>query len=124
MNISYFAHMNTMDYRRRLKLELTELKYFIAVVEHGSFSKAASNIFVSQPTISRTVKTLEKKLNVALLERSTRRLILTDAGKLVYEQGKKIIGATNELNVLLDDLMDQPSGDIRIGIPPLIGTLF
>src|SRR5699024_8526069 len=59
-----------------------------------------------------------------LLERSTRRLILTDAGKLVYEQGKKIIGATNELNVLLDDLMDQPSGDIRIGIPPLIGTLF
>lgn len=105
-------------------MDLTELKYFAAVVEHGSFSKAASHIFVSQPTLSRTVKNLEKELNVALLERSTRRLILTDAGKLVYDQAKKIIGATNDINVLLDDLMDHPSGEIKIGIPPLIGTLF
>lgn len=105
-------------------MELSDLKYFTAVVEQGSFSKAAAHIFVSQPTLSRTVKNLEKKLGVALLERSTRKLILTDAGKLVYEQAKKIIGATNELTVLLNDLMDHPSGEIRIGIPPLIGTLF
>lgn len=105
-------------------MELTELKYFTAVVDYGSFSKAASHIFVSQPTLSRTIQNLEKKLKVQLFERSTRTLILTDAGKLVYEQAKKIIEATNEIHTLLDDLMDRPSGEIKIGIPPLIGTLF
>lgn len=105
-------------------MEFSDLKYFTAIVEHGSFSKASAHIFVSQPTLSRTVKNLEKKLNVSLFERSTRKLILTDAGKLVYEQAKKIIGATNELYVLLEDLMDHPTGEIKIGIPPLIGTLF
>lgn len=105
-------------------MELTELKYFTAVVDHGSFSKAASQIFVSQPTLSRTVQTLEKKLKVQLFERSTRTLILTDAGKLVYEQAKKIIESTNEIHILLEDLMEHPTGEIKIGIPPLIGTLF
>lgn len=105
-------------------MELKELEHFIAVVDYGSFSKAAANIYVSQPTLSKSIKKLESKLKVKLFERSTRKLILTDAGNLVYKQANKILGAANELTTLLDDLMNTPSGDIKIGIPPLIGTLF
>ncbi|MEI3613071.1 LysR family transcriptional regulator [Pseudogracilibacillus sp. SO30301A] len=105
-------------------MELTELRHFIAVVNYGSFTKAATNIYVSQPTLSRSIKKLEQKLKVELFERSTRKLILTDTGLLVYEQANKILAATSELYTLLDDLMNIPSGEIKIGVPPLIGTLF
>src|SRR5699024_58748 len=105
-------------------MELKELEHFIAVVDYEGFSKAASNIYVSQPTLSKSIKKLEETLNVILFERSTRKLELTDAGQLVYNKAIKIINATEELKISLDDLLHVPSGDIKIGIPPLIGTLF
>lgn len=105
-------------------MELKELEHFVAVVRYGSFSKAASHIYISQPTLSKSVKKLENTLQVVLFERSTRNLNLTDAGKLVFEQANKIINQTIELTTLLDDLRNTPVGEIKIGIPPLIGTLF
>jgi DNA-binding transcriptional LysR family regulator len=105
-------------------VELKDLRYFIEVVNYGSFTKAAANTYVSQPTLSKSLKKLESELKVELFERSTRNLKLTDAGEIVYKQGVKILGSTNELTTLLDDLMNLPTGKIIIGIPPLIGTLF
>lgn len=105
-------------------MELKELEHFIAVVEYDGFSKAASHIYVSQPTLSKSIKKLEERLNVILFERSTRSLSLTDAGQLVYDKALKILSATEELRASLDDLLHLPSGEIKIGIPPLIGTLF
>src|SRR5699024_7805265 len=88
------------------------------------FSKAAEHIYLSQPTLSKSIKKLEETLKVTLFQRSTRSLVLTDAGQLVYNKALKIISATDELKTSLDDLLHMPSGDINIGIPPLIGTLF
>lgn len=105
-------------------MELRELEHFIAVVDYDGFSKAATNIYVSQPTLSKSIKKLEETLGVILFERSTRTLELTDAGELVYNKALKIISATEELKTSLDDLLHVPSGEIKIGIPPLIGTLF
>lgn len=105
-------------------MEMKDLRYFIEVANYGSFTKAAANTYLSQSTLSKSVKKLENELKVELFERSTRKLKLTDAGHIVYRQGLKILGATNELTTLLDDLMNLPTGDIKIGIPPLIGTLF
>src|SRR5699024_7891743 len=105
-------------------MELRELEHFIAVVDYDGFSKAASNIYVSQPTLSKSIKKLEEALDVILFERSTRTLELTDAGELVYNKSLKIISATEELKASLDDLLHIPSGEIKIGIPPVIGTLF
>src|SRR5690625_4941935 len=106
------------------KMKLRELQHFIAIVEHGNFSKAAANIYVSQPTLSKSIKKLEEKLHVHLFRRSTRTLELTDAGHIVYQQALKILGETEELSVLLDNLTHVPSGEIKMGIPPVIGTLF
>ncbi|MGG2057587.1 LysR family transcriptional regulator [Lysinibacillus pakistanensis] len=105
-------------------MELRDLKAFMVVVEHGSFTKAASESFVSQPSLSKSIKKLEETLRVELLSRSTRHVELTDAGSIVYKQGQKIMGSVMELHILLDDLLNIQTGAIKLGIPPLIGTLF
>lgn len=105
-------------------MELRDLKAFMAVVEHGSFTKAANESFVSQPSLSKSIKKLEDTLHVELLNRSTRNIELTDAGKIVFKQGQKIIRSVQDLHILLDDLLNIKTGSIKLGIPPLIGTLF
>lgn len=105
-------------------MELRDLKSFIEVANHRSFSKAASHSYVSQPALSKAVKKIEEELHVELFERSKRELKLTDAGKIVYQQGVKALLPLTELTILLDELMNIEAGEIKIGIPPLIGTLF
>ncbi|QDQ00393.1 LysR family transcriptional regulator [Lysinibacillus fusiformis] len=105
-------------------MELRDLKALMAVVEHGSFTKAASATFISQPTLSKSIKKLEDSLHIELLNRSTRHVELTDAGNIVYKQGQKIMRSVHDLHILLDDLLNIKTGSIKLGIPPLIGTLF
>lgn len=105
-------------------MDLREIKLFIDVADHMSFTKAAEHSYVSQPSLSKIVKKLEEELQVELFDRSTRHLRLTDAGKIVYQQGRKALAPLNELNILLDELRNLDTGEIKIGIPPLIGTLF
>lgn len=105
-------------------MELRDLKAFMSVVEHGSFTKAANESFVSQPSLSKSIKKLEDTLHVELLNRSTRNVELTDAGSIVFKQGQKIMLSVQDLHILLDDLLNIKTGSIKLGIPPLIGTLF
>ncbi|PID16228.1 LysR family transcriptional regulator [Sporosarcina sp. P34] len=105
-------------------MELKDFQAFIQVANHLSFTKAAEHSFISQPSLSKSVKRLESELNVRLFNRSTRSLRLTDAGDIVYEQCKQILQLIGELPVLLEDLAEGVSGEIKIGMPPLIGTLF
>ena len=61
-------------------MDLNDLRTFVAVAEHGSFSRAASELGVAKSTASERVRMLERDLNAQLLQRSTRRVSLTDAG--------------------------------------------
>lgn len=105
-------------------MELRDLKSFMEVAIHKSFTNAAAKSYLTQPSLSKAVKKLEEELRVELFDRSTRHLRLTDAGQIVYQQSQKAFAALSELNVLLDDLTDINAGVVKIGIPPLIGTLF
>lgn len=105
-------------------MDLNILKHFIAVVEYRGFSRAAENIFVSQPTLSKSIKRLEEHLGIILFERSTRKLNLTDAGQIAYKQALKIIASTKELQVSLEDFLRMPTGIVKLGVPPLIGATF
>jgi DNA-binding transcriptional LysR family regulator len=105
-------------------MELRDLKSFIEVANYKSFSKAAAHSYLSQPALSKAVKKLEEELHVELFERSRRELKLTDAGKIVYQQAVKALLPLSELTTLLDELMNIEVGEIKMGIPPLIGTLF
>ncbi|MDQ0201946.1 LysR family transcriptional regulator [Neobacillus ginsengisoli] len=105
-------------------MELRDLKSFIEVAAHKSFTKAAAHSYLTQPSLSKAVKKLEEELHVELFDRSTRNLRLTDAGRIVYQQGHKVLGALAELDILLDELIEIGVGEIKMGVPPLVGTLF
>jgi DNA-binding transcriptional LysR family regulator len=105
-------------------MELRDIKSFIEVANHRSFTKAAEHSYLSQPSLSKAVKKLEEELHVKLFDRSTRRLLMTDAGRIVYRQGQQVLASLNELPTLLEELIDVAAGEIKVGIPPLIGTLF
>ena len=65
--------------------------YFITVVKHQSFSQAAKVLHISQPSLSNAIKMLEQEMNAPLIERTTRKLQLTDLGQEFYEQAMKLV---------------------------------
>lgn len=72
-------------------MDLRQLEVFAAVVERGSFSRAAASLFLSQPTVSAHVASLERELGVKLLERRGRELQLTPAGRALYRKALEIL---------------------------------
>lgn len=105
-------------------MELRALRYFVEVVRQQSFTLAAETLFVTQPTISKMVKALEEEIGTPLLLREGRQFVLTDAGRIVAQRGQDVLAAHARLRAELDDLATLGRGELRIGIPPMGGTLF
>lgn len=105
-------------------MDIRQLEYFAEVAKHLSFTKAASRLHVSQPSISKAIKNLEEDLGVPLFYRSSKQLELTDAGKAVLENTRDVLSSFNNLRAQLTDLLDLKQGHIHIGIPPIIGAQF
>jgi len=100
-----------------------ELKAFIAVVEAGGFSAAARRIGESQSAISKAVNALEKRLGVALLRRSTRKVTLTDQGQHYYERTRPLVDEIQVADSELTSATLDVSGLIRIAAPSTFGRL-
>ena len=111
-------------YKGGLVLDIRQIEYFAEVAKHLSFTKAASTLHVSQPSISKAIQNLEAELGVPLLYRSSKRLELTDAGQAVLVNAKQVLEAFKNIRSELTDLMDLKKGQIRIGIPPIVGAEF
>jgi DNA-binding transcriptional LysR family regulator len=105
-------------------MELRALRYFVEVVRQQSFTAAAERMFVTQPTISKMVKALEDEIGSPLLLRDGRQMVLTDAGKIVYQRGQDVLAAHAQLQAELDDLGTFGRGQLTVGIPAMGGTLF
>lgn len=78
-------------------MDFEQLKIFISVVDSGSFTKAAELLYISHSTTSRNVSALEEGLGTRLLDRDSRGLRLTQAGKLLYREGKLLLEKTEKL---------------------------
>ena len=74
-------------------MTLQQLTYFLAAVEHGSFSAAAESLFMAQPSLSEQIRRLEAELGVALFARGGRGLELTEAGRLFRPHAERTVGA-------------------------------
>lgn len=105
-------------------MDIRHLEYFSEVAKHLSFTKAASTLHVSQPSISKAIQNLESELGVQLFYRSPKQLELTDAGKAVLVNAKNVLEAFKNLTLELTDIAELKKGEISIGIPPIMGAAF
>ncbi|MFD2209667.1 cidABC operon transcriptional activator CidR [Virgibacillus halophilus] len=105
-------------------MDMQHLKYFMVVATEGNFTRAAEKLYVSQPTISKMVRSIETEFGVTLFDRSRKHVQLTDAGKVVLEQAQHMLRAYQNLSSELDDLMALKKGELHIGLPPMVGARF
>ncbi len=92
-----------------------QLQVFVTVAEMKSFSKAASELHMTQPAVSQYIKSFERAMGVKLLERTNKYVRLNKAGEIAYHHAKEIVGLYTNMKDLIDDLMKKTSGSLSIG---------
>ena len=102
-------------------MNLKQLEYFVHVAELGSFSKAAMVLDIAQPALSRQVRALETDLRETLLLRNGRGVVLTEAGRRLFEHGVAILQAVAHAREDMGASRDAAVGHVTVGVPPTIG---
>lgn len=82
-------------------MELRHLRYFIAVANERNFTRAAEQLHIAQPPLSRQIRQLEEEVGLALIDRDARPLRLTEAGRLFYEQASQVLAGIQQLQTLM-----------------------
>ena len=96
-------------------MTIRQLEYFCAIAEEGSVSAAARKLHVAQPPISKQIALLERELGAALFRRSSKGMLLTDAGQSLYQQGKAYISDMSRLAEHIRAIGKGVSGSVRVG---------
>ncbi|TGQ29590.1 MULTISPECIES: LysR family transcriptional regulator [unclassified Mesorhizobium] len=105
-------------------IDLNDIAVFARVVEAGSFTAAARLLGMPKTKVSRRVAALEREVGVRLLQRTTRSLSMTDAGRLYYEQSSQALRTIEVANLRLAEARAEPSGTICISAPVGFGDHF
>ena len=100
---------------------MDELEVFVMVVAEQGFSAAATRLETTTAAVSRRIKALEQRLGVRLLQRTTRRIQLTEAGELYYREVRRLLNDLHDIEQQLDDVTRQPIGELRIVAPMSFG---
>ena len=105
-------------------MNLKNLRYFVEVCEERSFTKASENLYLSQSTLSKAIKSLEDELGYVLIDRTSKNFQLTDKGAILLEQGGKLLHQIKkEITTIKNELSDT-RGKLVVGIPPVISTVY
>lgn len=102
-------------------MNLRDLRYFVALAEHKHFGRAAQASFVSQPTLSTQIKKLEDELGVALVERTPRKVLLTEVGREIAARARDVLTEIDQIKAIARRTIDPESGTLRLGIFPTLG---
>ena len=102
-------------------MNLRDLSYLVALAEHRHFGRAAEASFVSQPTLSTQIKKLEDELGVALVERTPRKVLLTETGREIARRARGVLSEIEEIKAIAQRTRDPESGTLRLGIFPTLG---
>jgi LysR family hydrogen peroxide-inducible transcriptional activator len=100
---------------------LRDLRYLVALAEHKHFGRAAEASFVSQPTLSTQVKKLEDELGVSLVERTPRKVLLTEVGREIAQRARDVLHEVDQIKAIARRTLDPESGTVRLGIFPTLG---
>ncbi|QSS88976.1 LysR family transcriptional regulator, partial [Streptomyces sp. M54] len=99
-------------------VELRHLRYLLAVAEHGNFTRAAEELHISQPTLSQQIKQLERTVGVQLLDRTGRRVRLTDAGAVYTDHAGRALRDLAAGERAVHDVQNLSRGHLRLGATP------
>ncbi|ANZ41293.1 LysR family transcriptional regulator [Lentzea guizhouensis] len=96
-------------------MDLRQLEYFVAVAEEGNFTRAAARVHVVQSAVSAAIKTLERELGAVLLDRNSKRVLLTDAGAALLPKAQAVLDAATEARNAVAQVEGVVTGSVRIG---------
>jgi LysR family hca operon transcriptional activator len=99
-------------------VELRHLRYFVAVAEELSFTRAAARLRTAQPSLSQQIRQLEKSVGVKLLDRSRQHVALTNGGRIFLQQAKDILARVEHAARLAQQAADGRAGEIAVGTFP------
>jgi len=109
-------------------MQFRQLRYFVKIVDAGSFSRAASVVHVAQPALSQQIAELEERLGVMLLQRSARGVRPTAAGEILYREASAILHQLDQLPSAIRPSSGEPEGTVSLGLisslaPKLVGGI-
>ncbi|WP_281212760.1 LysR family transcriptional regulator [Shewanella insulae] len=106
-----------------MNIPIKTLHYFLTLVETGNFTRAAEKSFITQPTLSKIIQRLEENLGQQLLYRNNQKIELTQAGLLLENSAREILGQWHRLQEDLTNLSGLKSGHLRLGVCPMMSSL-
>lgn len=105
-------------------MELRQLRYFLAIVDNGSLSKAAERLYVAQSALSSQIAKLEEELGTSLLSRSSKGVRVTESGIAFYEHAQTILQQVmNSRSVVTKRVADSPVGTVSFGLPQTVSAV-
>src|SRR5215471_5276201 len=104
-------------------MDLNEILVFTRVVQSGSFTAAAKLLGMPKSTVSRKVSELEERLDARLLQRTTRKLNLTDVGRTYFDYCSRIVADVEDAERAVSSLQDTPRGVLRVTTGPNVAYL-
>ncbi|MGN6728537.1 MAG: DNA-binding transcriptional regulator OxyR [Rhodanobacteraceae bacterium] len=102
-------------------MNLRDLRYLVALAEHRHFGRAATASHVSQPTLSTQIRKLEEELGVTLVERTPRRVLLTETGREIVARARDVLHEVEQIRGIARRTRDPEAGSVRLGIFPTLG---
>lgn len=102
-------------------MEFDQLRLFVDLVREQSFTKVAERNFITQPAVSLSLQKLEEELGTRLLERTTRRVLVTEDGKILYDYAREILDKAQEVRAKLQERQERVLGSLRVATVHSIG---
>ncbi len=104
-------------------MDLRQLKYFVGIVDAGSFSKAAERLWIAQPSLSQVISGLEADLKKQLLVRSPRGVVPTEAGKVLYRHARTMLRQMEQAKEEIKQGCLSESGPVAVGMPTTVASV-
>ena len=106
-----------------MAMEVRQLRYMVALAEERSFTRAAEREHIAQPALSQQIQRLEREVGLALVERTTRRVTITEAGELLVARARRILAELAAANDELQSLRGVQAGHVTVGAIHTMGPV-
>ena len=104
-------------------MEIRQIKYFVAVIDCGSLSRAARQVHVAQSALSKQMSALEEDLGVQLFHRSHNGVVASEAGKVFYEYAQGMLKHLSDARAAVNSSQEEVSGSITVALPQSVATI-